>query len=168
MYDFYRVEKVWREEDWICNHEPDTRDFGMLKDAEWFFDLIDAREEFLRERKQHWNPSKFNKTFCVELYGIVVDKDGYEEYHEIDTCAKGYGFRDYEKEEELKRMYDVYNEYDKKIDFDAAQNLMDEEISEELHSEHWFETNQEFFDAYCEKHLEKYGEEFELNKNNPA
>lgn len=46
-------------------------------------------------------------------------------------------------------------------DFDACVNLMDDEIREELHAEMASDcTEQEFLDAYCEKHLKKYGEEF--------
>lgn len=46
-------------------------------------------------------------------------------------------------------------------DFDACIILMDDEICEELHARMAGEcTEQEFLDAYCEKHLEKYGKEF--------
>ncbi len=46
------------------------------------------------------------------------------------------------------------------VDFDGAVALMDDDIREDLHSKasHW--TAQEFMDAYCEAHLEKYGEDF--------
>lgn len=45
------------------------------------------------------------------------------------------------------------------VDFDACVNLMDDDIREELHLE-GFETEQEFLDAYVERHAEKFGEEF--------
>ena len=49
------------------------------------------------------------------------------------------------------------------VDFDACVNLMDDDLREELHMEMAGEcTEQEFFDAYCERHLEKYGTGFEV------
>lgn len=43
----------------------------------------------------------------------------------------------------------------------AAVNLMDDDIREEIHAE-GIEDEQEFLDAYCDRHLEKYGEEFQI------
>ena len=48
-----------------------------------------------------------------------------------------------------------------KIDVGAAVMLMDDEIREQLHAK-GIEGEQEFYDAYCEKHYEKYNEEFEI------
>lgn len=48
------------------------------------------------------------------------------------------------------------------IDFAAAVNLMDDEIREELHAELAPCDDQEFLDAYVERHAEKYGEEFQV------
>nr|DAW94516.1 MAG TPA: hypothetical protein [Caudoviricetes sp.] len=48
-----------------------------------------------------------------------------------------------------------------KIDFEAAVMLMDDEIREQLHAM-GIEDEQEFYNAYCEKHYEKYNEEFEI------
>lgn len=51
----------------------------------------------------------------------------------------------------------------KTIDFDAAVNLMDDEIREELHNKMAPCTDQEFLDAYVEAHAAKYdGEEFQV------
>ena len=47
------------------------------------------------------------------------------------------------------------------IRFKAAVALMDDEIRETVHAEQ-IEDAQEFFDRYCELHLEKYGEDFEV------
>jgi hypothetical protein len=50
------------------------------------------------------------------------------------------------------------------IAFDAAVNLMDDEIRERLHSELAPCSNQEFMDAYVVAHAEKFdGEEFAVN-----
>ena len=46
------------------------------------------------------------------------------------------------------------------VDYDGAVQLMDDEIREDLHSKASAWTEQEFMDAYCKAHLEKYGEEF--------
>lgn len=62
----------------------------------------------------------------------------------------------------------VKNEYGTEINFNAAVALMDSDIREELHNELAPCTDQEFFDAYCKAHEAKYGEEFELAKENPV
>ena len=46
--------------------------------------------------------------------------------------------------------------------YEAAVNLMDDEIREELHNEMAPCTDIEFLEAYMERHKEKYGEEFEI------
>lgn len=48
------------------------------------------------------------------------------------------------------------------IDFEAAVNMMDDEIREELHAELAPCGNQEFLDAYVERHAQKYGEDFQV------
>lgn len=48
------------------------------------------------------------------------------------------------------------------IDFDAAVNLMDDEIREEIHAELAPCDDQEFLDAYVDRHAEKYGEDFQV------
>ena len=45
-------------------------------------------------------------------------------------------------------------------DYDAAVNLMDEELREELHRTMSHSTPQEFIERYAEKHREKFGEGF--------
>ena len=49
------------------------------------------------------------------------------------------------------------------VDFDAAVNLMDDDIREELHSKMAPCSDQDFADAYCAAHAEKYGEQFVVN-----
>ena len=63
-------------------------------------------------------------------------------------------------------MITVINEWGTEIDFEAAVALMDEEIVESLDGT--TESDQEYFDAYCKAHEEKYGEEFECAKENPC
>ena len=60
----------------------------------------------------------------------------------------------------------VINANGKEINFEAAVNLMDDEIREALASD-GFDSEQEFFTAYEKAHEEKYGEVWELSKPNP-
>ena len=55
--------------------------------------------------------------------------------------------------------YIVKDENGNDVDFEVAVNLMDDDLRESLHSE-GIETEQEFFDEYCKRHEEKYGEKF--------
>jgi hypothetical protein len=48
------------------------------------------------------------------------------------------------------------------IYFDAAVNLMDDEIREELHAQ-GIESAQEFIDAYVTAHRARFGEDFTVN-----
>lgn len=50
----------------------------------------------------------------------------------------------------------------KAVDFDACVILMDDAIREDLHGDMAPCSNQEFLDAYVQRHLEKYGEEFAI------
>lgn len=48
------------------------------------------------------------------------------------------------------------------VDFDTCVNLMDDEIREQIHAEE-IEDEQEFLDAYVERHAEKFdGEKFSV------
>ena len=50
--------------------------------------------------------------------------------------------------------------------YEAAVELMDDEIRESLCGT--VDSEQEFFTAYEKAHAEKYGEEWELSKENPC
>lgn len=62
----------------------------------------------------------------------------------------------------------VVNEYGVEIDFEVAENYMDDELCEVLHNELAPCADQEFFDAYCIAHKQKFGEVFEAAKANPV
>ena len=62
----------------------------------------------------------------------------------------------------------VINMNGTEINYDAAVELMDDEICESLNFEIAPCTEQEFFTAYEKAHIEKYGEEWELSKENPC
>lgn len=65
-------------------------------------------------------------------------------------------------------MANVMNGYGVEINFDAAVNMMDDEIRESLSMKMAPCTDQEFFDAYEKKHMEVFEEEWELSKKNPC
>lgn len=60
----------------------------------------------------------------------------------------------------------VINMNGTEIDYDAAVELMDDEIRESICGT--VDSEQEFFTAYEKAHAEKYGEEWELSKENPC
>lgn len=62
----------------------------------------------------------------------------------------------------------VINSYGVQIDYDAAVELMDDEIREDVAADLAPCTEQEFFAEYSKRHAEKYGEEWELDKSNPV
>lgn len=64
-------------------------------------------------------------------------------------------------------MTNVINKSGTAIDFDAAVQMMDDDLREALHAE-GYETEQEFLTAYEDAHLKKYGEPWELSKESPT
>lgn len=62
----------------------------------------------------------------------------------------------------------VINKNGYELDFDAAVELMDDDIREQIASQGDCETEQEFFSAYETAHAEKCGEDWELSKANPT
>lgn len=69
---------------------------------------------------------------------------------------------------EIEDFMEVANSNETKIYFDAAVELMDDKIREDLNLELAPCTDQEFFTAYEKAHAEKFGEEWELSKSNPV
>jgi hypothetical protein len=49
------------------------------------------------------------------------------------------------------------------VSYEAAVNLMDDELRELLHANLVPCSEQEFYDAYLDAHLVKYGEEFRID-----
>ena len=62
----------------------------------------------------------------------------------------------------------VINMNGTEINYEVAVELMDDELREELHMDMAPCTEQDFFTAYEKAHAEKYGEEWELSKENPC
>ena len=62
----------------------------------------------------------------------------------------------------------VKNNYGTEIEWNAALALMDDDLREELSADLAPCTEQEFFEAYEKAHENKFGEEWELAKENPC
>ena len=62
----------------------------------------------------------------------------------------------------------VKNNYGTEIEWNAALALMDDDLREELSADLAPCTEQEFFEAYAKAHENKFGEEWELAKENPC
>ena len=62
----------------------------------------------------------------------------------------------------------VKNNYGTEIEWNAALALMDDDLREELNADLAPCTEQEFFEAYEKAHENKFGEEWELAKENPC
>lgn len=62
----------------------------------------------------------------------------------------------------------VKNAWNNEIDFDAAVEMMDDEIRERIHAEIAPCTEQAFFEAYAAAHKEQFGEAWILDTENPC
>lgn len=62
----------------------------------------------------------------------------------------------------------VKNKNEQDVDFVVAVELMDSELVDEIHNSMETYSAQEFFSAYEKAHEEKFGEEWELSKENPV
>lgn len=65
-------------------------------------------------------------------------------------------------------MAKVINSYGTEINYNAAVELMDDELREEVHADLAPCTDQEFFDEYALRHSERFGETWEMDKRNPC
>ena len=65
-------------------------------------------------------------------------------------------------------MKKVINRNGTEIDYESAVELMDDDVRESVAEELAPCTEQEFFTAYEFAHKKKFGEEWELSKENPV
>lgn len=86
-----------------------------------------------------------------------------------EDFKKEYDLTDWEADvmaEELEKLASrqyVEDEDGHLVDYDAAVEMMDDDLREELHREMAPCTNQEFYDAYVKAHAAKYnGEKFQI------
>lgn len=61
----------------------------------------------------------------------------------------------------------VTNRWGTEIYYNAATVLMDDDLREDVHMDMAPCSEQEFFDEYCKRHEEKYGEPWLLDTPNP-
>lgn len=85
-----------------------------------------------------------------------------------EDFKKEYDLTDWEADvmaEELEKLASQYveDEDGHLVDYDAAVEMMDDDLREELHREMAPCSNQAFFDAYVKAHAEKFnGEKFQI------
>lgn len=95
-----------------------------------------------------------------ETNAIMRDlRDAYPDLRDIDEVDAG-EFAGIVQRHDLDRVEDADG---RAVSFGAAVSLMDDEIREELHGEMAPCPNQEFFDAYCRRHEQEFGEAFTVN-----
>ncbi len=146
-----------------------SRAFEALEDAETAYKdtVADLPREYGNECRSNPSPhiTMAETSFWIELgtteagsladaeaQGIIDNTLGADSFSYADHCAN--------------RRYVVNSDHDF-VDYGAAVNIMDDDLREELHANAlWNTTDQEFFDAYCEAHLAKFGEEFAPNAVN--
>lgn len=64
-------------------------------------------------------------------------------------------------------MATIKNSHGVEIDYDVAVNLMDDDTREDVVYKYFPQSDQAFFDRYCEEHEARFCEEWELAKPNP-
>ena len=92
----------------------------------------------------------YDVTGCVERLNLT--EDGVNRF--LEACYDEY--------------HAVYNEYGVEINMDVALSLMDDDIYSELDAKLNPCDDQVLFDAYAKAHEEKFGEPWELTKENPV
>lgn len=114
---------------------------------------------------------KLNATTEQEAY-----KAGHREYmrlseHDRKNSECYIALFDYDEDGIMTDWFECYdlsktvmNEYGVLIDFDAARNLMDDDLCGCIVED----DIQLFFNRYCEEHEKEFGEPFELSKENPV
>lgn len=99
--------------------------------------------------------------------GFFYSDNPQSEKVELGTLQDVINFLESFAEEEMEgRM--VKNEYGVNIDYEVAESLMDGDLREKVAYDISPCTDQEFFDAYAKAHQEKFGETWELAKENPC
>ena len=111
--------------------------------------------------KKEWNAFDFRVLKSEKAINIVANQDlGLYDYlkdfdiNDIDGLTKFL--------EDFFDEFFVFDENETAVDYENAVHYMDDEIREELHREIAPCTNQVFIDEYCKRHMEKYGEKFEV------
>lgn len=178
MEKAYRI-SIWHE-DAKGPHEPvHERDYAAEDEAREAFAAAAKRicDDYEHDRAhgrifyRHLPETRYLESLTMIPLDECGDPVDSMEWDELDEASWGYGEseakadRDW-REEQWSAGY-VINRWDDPVKFDACVPLMDDDVREEVHMELAPCTDQEFFDRYCELHLEKFGDDFEPNKANP-
>lgn len=123
------------------------------------FKQVDNMTETSAQRKANMN---YRKKSVTQLNVALFPADQDIIDHLSGMPNKAQYIRDL-----IRRDMYVTNDYGVQIDFDAAVNLMDDDLREELHAELAPCDKQEFFDAYAKAHQERFGEEWIPNTPTP-
>lgn len=119
------------------------------------------------ERSEDYGYLTMKRAILAAYHGtepLAFWYDGQEQCLDADASAECEVYVDIEEDERVT----VINAAGREIDFEAAVQMMDDEIRERLHAELAPCTEQEFFTVYEAAHLAKFGEEWELSKANPV
>lgn len=127
---------------------------AVKRGRDWW---IDEDEPYIDARIKNGNYIDFRYGYKYQKERIARKKDQESmSDHEIE-----------ESKEEEKTM-NVINSFGTEVSYEAAVNMMDDELREAIHAEMAPCTDQEFFDAYAKAHKERFGEEWEFDKENPC
>lgn len=131
-------------------------------------------ERFSDEVGSHYSPEYLCNLSDEELAAEIRDLPGWDDDLLRELCYRGDTLDEYLEAEEpdCPAIYaaaeklgvslddTVTTSRGEVINFEAVANAMDDELREEINGKLAPCTNQEFYDEYCRRHLEKFGEEF--------
>lgn len=95
-------------------------------------------------------------SFCVYLAEVLTDEDGARYPGECEAVI--YDALEEHRKAEADR---IAGEWGEEVSFSAAVALMDDEIREAIHAD-GYDNPQAFYDEYCTRHADKYGEAFTI------
>ena len=151
-------------EDYGAKHQG----YHFDKSVKWEQDQ-ELYDRLRSERGENWIGEKLDSFFDFDS-DLYVDEHG-EPYaaHEVmdvdGTFKPLYWWR--LVNDDPGAVPAVVNEYGVKIAYNVAAELMDDEIREQLYNSQWWDSEQDFFDAYAKAHKEEYGEPWVLDDPHP-
>lgn len=119
--------------------------------------------------------TEYAMNFAEDEVSSFVRNVGWEDWMD-DYCEDPKNPNEVEMEEIQSGLEELFRKAHEKLiripngtvlDWDTAVNLMDDDIREDIHNAHAPCSNSLFFDLYAAAHLAKFGEEWELTKENP-
>lgn len=114
-------------------------------------------EHFNTNDKEAYLHDPCGRFYVYQAEALTDEVDGEEYAGECEAVVYD-ALEEYRKQEADK----IVDEWGEEISFSAAVALMDDDIREAAHADLAPCTPQEFYDEYCKRHMEKYGEEFTI------